>query len=261
MQNVTSKQLTNNKEINQYLSHNTSLIDVVHDGHTFIEFLAHEYDLGKLSHEELERVLYDSRQIDKNFKYYPEFVINQLALLGFESQRILYSNHASAKAFLARTYQCLEELQNDYSSSVRFVAESSLSKLKKLKNATVAIQNIFNMLTHRECVFALDSSSRCALCFNANEYWGEDCLYTRFEISDNDGVCSLSAELKDVTPAYFENTEIAQQFEKYGITCEYKEYDQSMRVYKDDFSLKELEKFVKWLGFELSYGVHDIFDL
>lgn len=262
MKTFTSKQLTNHQEINNYLILGTQLTDVIDENERiFIELIAHEYDSGRLTYDDLVLVLYDCFEVDKYFDSYSERVINQLALFGFETKQILSSHYRMPKIMLADTYHCLEELKNSDVDRARQIAHHHLETLDKIHCSSSELQALFYSLTHRECYFRYIDEQSCELTVTDPYQWSsnEDFTHTQsLMITAHNNEYELSISIQHPSDECFYDGALSQVFENYNITRHYDQQKDILTLYRNKFSLEELMSFITYVGIEIGGGEYDI---
>lgn len=261
MKKLQKKDLTQNQMINKYLLSGVELNDEFYDdddnaNYLFIEILAYEYDCKRLTHDELLYILYDIFQIDKQFNSYSELVINQLALLGLETHRILNSDYTYAKKLLVLTNQHLNELNQDDNDSIRKLALQRSKLINKVKHTSKEMKLLFDSLTHRECRFHCINKTACELIIPNSLYWCYKESGIRFMVvADNEYI--VASIIDEFTDSCFENG-IRQGLELRGITHTYKDDRGELCIRHKFNDLSKLVEFITWAGVEISHFAYDI---
>lgn len=263
MKKLQKKDLTQNQIINKYLLLNTELDDEIYDknnneDYSFIKILAHEYDCRRLTYDELLYILYDVFQIDKNFNSYSEQTINQLALLGLETQQILDSHYVKAKKLLIRTNHCLNELIQDDDDLISELALQRLKLIDNVKRASKEINSLFNSLTHRECKFRYVNKVMCELYIpnSLRWYYPDDGIIFKVLVDNNSYfVCS---KIDDFTDYCFENG-VRQGLELHGISHAHKSDQEILYIQHEFNELSKLIDFITWISIEISYGFYNVY--
>lgn len=264
MKTFASKQLTNHQELNKYLLSGAQLDDTIYDKdndeyYSVIEMLAYEYDCKRLSHDTLLFILYDMFQIDKHFDSYSDVVVNQLALLGLETQQILNSNRIRAKKLLVVTNHYLEELAQCEYTNVKVCALVRLDLINQVNHASKQMKLLFDSLTHRECDFYYINDTTCALMIPNSLYWCANESALTFEIKLDDDKYTMFSLIDECFQECFENG-IRQGLESLSITYQYNEQEAELHICHEFDGLDKLIEFMTWAGIEISRGAYNIQD-
>lgn len=135
MQNVTSKKLTNNATINQYILAKFDLQDNVKHGSTLLEEIKRAFLSEEITREEMDMIFYDVYHIDEIFddRMFP-YHVTILAELGYTHDKIVEaSKNIDALHEILMQYKHLETLMNHPTEIVRFHAKLRYEYLNQVR--------------------------------------------------------------------------------------------------------------------------------
>ena len=158
MQNVTSKQLTNNSLINPYILVKEDLDSKITGYLSLAGMIRREFLSGHLTRDEVHMILYDLYRVDKKFSTLSKETISFLAELGYELDKIIEScTDSDTLLSIVNQYTHLDRFSNhpdervNYYANLRFMEISMTKKnypmlfklINELDLAQFSVDNVF----------------------------------------------------------------------------------------------------------------------
>lgn len=134
MQNVTSKQLTNNSLINPYILVKEDLDSNIKGYLSLVSMIRREFLSGHLTRDEVHMILYDLYRVDKKFSTLSNETISVLAELGYEHDKIIETcTDPNTLLFIVNQYRHLDRFSNHPDERVKYWAHLRFNEMHMIK--------------------------------------------------------------------------------------------------------------------------------
>ena len=147
MQNVTSKQLTNNSLINPYILVKEDIDSKIHGYLSLVGMIRREFLSGHLTRDEVYMILYDLYHVDKKFSTLSNETISVLAELGYELDKIIKScTDSDTLLSIVNQYAHLDRFSNHPDERVNYYANLRFMEISMTKKNYPMLFKLMNEL-------------------------------------------------------------------------------------------------------------------